>query len=119
MQSSLSISAFYRLHAGRGGCTGSTVELGLNYIADISATKNGGMYKKEDIQYNKDGGLNKKACEALTEGKSPSVGIKGWTKLPSNSYKAMMNALAKVRCFGAVSAQCPDPDFSGASLFAR
>merc|ERR1712087_519799 len=81
---------------GRGGCSGSTIELGLDYIADLSATKTGGMYKKEDMQYNhKKVEFNIKACEDLTEGKSPSVGIKGWTKIPSNSYKAMMNALAK------------------------
>ncbi len=35
-------------------------------------------------------------CKYLTKGKTPSVGIKGWTHIPSNSYKAAMNSVAKV-----------------------
>lgn len=76
-------------------CTGSTPELAMNYIADITAKKSGGMYRIEDVPYD----YKQKdwvECEAITKGKSPAVGIEGWTQLPMNNYQATMNAIAKV-----------------------
>ena len=82
---------------GEGGCAGSTAELGFNYIADISTKNEGGMFTIEDLPYDLAGvGEGDDKCSALTEGKTAMVGITGWTLLPSNSYKATMNALAKV-----------------------
>lgn len=78
---------------GQGECSGSTAELGFNYIADITAKKTGGMYNIDDVPYSAD---EDNRCARLTEGITPSVGIDGWTQLPSNSYKAAMNAVAKV-----------------------
>ena len=37
-----------------------------------------------------------KDCEGMTDNLTPTVGLTGWTLLPSNDYKATMNALAKV-----------------------
>lgn len=80
---------------GTGGCTGSTVELALNYIADITAKKTGGMFNITDVPYS---GSNQGwgSCEDVTKDKSPQVGIEGWTALETNDYKAVMNAVAKV-----------------------
>jgi len=78
---------------GEGGCTGATVELGLNYIADMTSKKTGGMYTIEDVPYDSSGGGE---CVDLTKDKKPSVGITGWTSLPTNSYEHVMNAVAKV-----------------------
>lgn len=80
---------------GDGQCSGSTVELALNYVADITTKKTGGMFKVEDVPYSAQQGSWEK-CEDVTKGKSPSVGIEGWTQLNSNDYKATMNAIAKV-----------------------
>jgi len=80
---------------GKGGCSGATVELGLNYIADVTTKKTGGMYAIKDVPYSAlDQSWGK--CKDVTKGKSPSVGIDGWTQLEVNSYKAVMNAVAKV-----------------------
>ena len=83
------------LLAGTGGCIGSTVELALNYIADITAKKTGGMFNITDVPYS---GSNQGwgSCEDVTKDKSPQVGIEGWTALETNDYKAVMNAVAKV-----------------------
>lgn len=78
---------------GEGKCTGATVELGLNYIADATARGTGGMFALDDVPYTGDDGPG---CEDLAAGKRPTVGIEGWTKLPTNDYRAVMNALAKV-----------------------
>ena len=51
------------------------------------------MYNIDDVPYSAD---EDNRCARLTEGITPSVGIDGWTQLPSNSYKAAMNAVAKV-----------------------
>lgn len=77
---------------GTGQCEGSIPELGWNYIADLTANNKGGMYTDADLPY--DG--RDKDCEGLTDGLTPVVGITGWTLLPSNDYKATMNAVAKV-----------------------
>jgi len=79
---------------GDGGCKGSTVELAMNYLADITAQKTGGMYNIDEVPYDANKGDWGK-CEDLATGKTPSVGINGWTQLPANDYKATMNALAK------------------------
>jgi len=78
---------------GEGKCTGATVELGLNYVADVTAQGTGGMFTIEDVPYT---GGDRAACEDLAAGKRAAVGIDGWTRLPANDYKATMNALAKV-----------------------
>jgi len=80
---------------GTGDCSGSTVELALNYIADITAKKTGGMFNIADVPYSGSVATWDK-CGELTEGKSASVGIEGWTQLPLNDYEATMNAIAKV-----------------------
>jgi len=80
------------LSLGTGKCEGSIPELGWNYIADLTANNQGGMYTLEDLPYNS----VDKACEGLTEELTPVVGLEGWTLLPSNDYKATMNALHKV-----------------------
>lgn len=80
---------------GEGMCTGSTVELALNYIADITAKKTGGMFNIADIPYSSSVG-SWGSCEDSTKDKIPQVGIEGWTALESNNYKATMNAVAKV-----------------------
>eukprot|EP00804_Cyclotella_cryptica_P027237 CCRYP_014367-RC/>CCRYP_014367-RC protein AED:0.13 eAED:0.13 QI:57/0.85/0.75/1/0.85/0.75/8/132/854 len=77
---------------GTGKCEGSTPELGMNYIADLTAKKLGGMYLLDDLPYISYGGN----CEGLTDNLTPVVGIEAWTSLPSNDYKATMNAVAKV-----------------------
>ena len=60
-----------------------------DYIADLTANKNGGMYLASDLNaYSGD--------EACSFDASPLVGIQGWTLLPSNNYTMVMNALAKV-----------------------
>ena len=79
---------------GSGGCDGSTVELALNYIADVTTRAVGGMFTVADIPYS---ASPQQSCDTLTEGRSPTVGISGWTQLPMNNYQATMNALAKVR----------------------
>ncbi|KAL3794827.1 hypothetical protein ACHAW5_004349, partial [Stephanodiscus triporus] len=80
---------------GKGDCSGATVELALNYVADLTAKKQGGMFRIEDVPYH---GSSKTwvKCDEVTSGKTPMVGIEGWTKLPDNNYKATMNAVAKV-----------------------
>ena len=78
---------------GLGKCGGATGEVVLNYIADVTTNGSGGMYTLEDVPYT---GGEQTACADLTEGKSPYVGVAGWTKLPTNDYKSVMNALAKV-----------------------
>jgi len=78
---------------GSGGCEGSTVELALNYVADVTTQKTGGMYDIGDVPYSTATGMS---CEGVAEGESPKVGIEGWVKLPTNSYAAVMNGLAKV-----------------------
>lgn len=82
--------------SGKGDCSGATVELALNYVADLTAKKQGGMFRIEDVPYH---GSSKTwvECDDVTSGKTPMVGIEGWTKLPGNNYKATMNAVAKVR----------------------
>ncbi|KAL7553486.1 hypothetical protein ACHAWF_016763 [Thalassiosira exigua] len=88
---------------GKGGCTGSTVELGLNYVAERTAKKTGGLFKLDDVTYLPSDAAtigDESSCEALTKGKTPMVGIEGWTKLPTNSLKHVMNALAKVGPLG-------------------
>ena len=79
---------------GTGGCKGATVELGLNYIAERTTKGEGGMYTIEDLAYSTDTEAWTK-CDSLTKNKSPTVGIKGWTQLKSNDYKATINAVAK------------------------
>merc|ERR1719203_38917 len=78
---------------GKGKCDGATVELAFNYIADLTAKATGGFYKLEDIPYT---GEENVACADLTAGKTPAAGVTGWTLLPTNDYKATMNALAQV-----------------------
>lgn len=81
---------------GQGGCTGATVELALNYIADQTAKKTGGMFNIEDVPYAPGEGTSTDGCAGLTKDKTASVGIEGWTVLQTNDYKAVMNAVAKV-----------------------
>lgn len=80
---------------GKGNCTGSTVELAFNYIADVTATKQGGMFSVEDIPYNAKM-ETMGTCDDVTKGKVPLVGIEGWSQLPTNHYQVTMNAVAKV-----------------------
>lgn len=80
---------------GEGACTGSTVELALNYVADKSAKKTGGMFSITDVPYEA-AGADISKCKEASAGKTPSVGIEGWTRLESNNYEVAMNALAKV-----------------------
>ena len=80
------------LLAGKGKCDGATPELAWNYVADMTANKKGGMFNLNDVPYN---GENEK-CQGLIDNQTPVVGIQGWTLLPSNDYKATMNAVAKV-----------------------
>jgi len=75
---------------GTGECFGATVELGLNYIADLTASGAGGMYAIGDVPYT---GSDGPSCEDLAAGKRAAVGIEGWTALPPNDYQATMNAL--------------------------
>ena len=79
---------------GKGGCTGATVELALNYVADRTAKRTGGMFSIDDVPYDSTS-TEWGECKDVAKGKAPSVGIQGWTRLPSNSYQAVMNALAK------------------------
>lgn len=77
---------------GTGGCKGATVEIGLNYIADLTAKKEGGMYNLSDVPYSPS---TTQSCEDSTEGSTASVGVTGWTQLPTNDYKSVMNAVAQ------------------------
>lgn len=79
---------------GEGKCSGSTVELAMDYIADRTAKKTGGMFEIKDVPYHATAELWGD-CQDLTKGKVPAVGIEGFTNVPSNDYKATMNALAK------------------------
>eukprot|EP00584_Thalassiosira_punctigera_P026593 CAMPEP_0172578568 /NCGR_PEP_ID=MMETSP1067-20121228/138803_1 /TAXON_ID=265564 ORGANISM="Thalassiosira punctigera, Strain Tpunct2005C2" /NCGR_SAMPLE_ID=MMETSP1067 /ASSEMBLY_ACC=CAM_ASM_000444 /LENGTH=421 /DNA_ID=CAMNT_0013371265 /DNA_START=46 /DNA_END=1311 /DNA_ORIENTATION=- len=81
---------------GTGGCKGATVELGLNYIADVTAKNKGGMFSVDDVPYHADKEEWARTCKGVTKGRKASVGIEGWTQLPANSYKAAMNSVAKV-----------------------
>jgi len=78
---------------GKGQCEGATIELAYNFVADQTKSKKGGMFLLSDVKYNPN--LDEK-CDGLTDGKTPVAGIEGWVKLPSNNYKALMNAVAKV-----------------------
>jgi len=78
---------------GTGKCDGATVELGLNYMADLNDKKNGGMYTIQDVPYT---GTGEKDCATLTQGKTPYAGVTGWVKLPTNNYTAVMNAVHKI-----------------------
>lgn len=80
---------------GQGDCTGSTPELAFNYVADQTTKKKGGMYNINDVPYDSDK-RDWDKCEAVTKGKSASVGIKAYTQLPANDYQSVMNAVAKV-----------------------
>lgn len=91
------------LSLGLGQCTGATAELAFNYVADITATKQGGMFKIVDLPYN----ISKLSCDLESGNVPAAVGINGWTKLPGNDYKAVMNALTKIGPLAiAVSASC-------------
>ena len=80
---------------GAGSCDGATVELALNYAAHLHANDDaGGLYTLADVPYTSNGHAD---CAALTEGKTPTASVEGWTRLPTNDYRAVMNALAKVR----------------------
>lgn len=83
------------VHTGKGNCTGSTVELAFNYVADITAKKKGGMYNINDVPYSDDIDTVG-TCHDATKDKVPTVGIEGWSQLPTNNYQATMNAVAKV-----------------------
>ena len=55
------------------------------------------MYSKykpslEDLPYE----AMDKNCQGMTDNLTPVVGLTGWTLLPTNDYKATMNAVAKV-----------------------
>jgi len=77
---------------GKGQCDGATVEIALNYIANLHANDdNGGLYTTADVPYTGSGNAN---CAALTEGKNAAASVEGWTLLPTNDYRAVMNALA-------------------------
>jgi len=86
---------------GKGGCSGSTVELGLNYVADATAKKSGGLYDVSEVPYNITNApydvsdSTSRTCTDVTEGHTPSVGVSAYTKLPTNDYKSVMNAVAK------------------------
>jgi len=81
---------------GDGKCSGSTPELAYNYVADVSARNISGVFNLDDLPYSS----QISTCNETIDGVTPSVGIEGWTELPSNDYKSVMNALAKVRsCF--------------------
>jgi cathepsin L len=88
----LNLSNFVSTFTGTGKCEGSTPEIGWNYIADLTAKNQGGMYLLDDLPYT---GIEED-CEGLTDNLTAVVGVEGWTLLPSNDYKATMNALAKV-----------------------
>ena len=75
---------------GTGGCQGATVEIGLNYIAGLTAKKKGGMYYLSDVPYSPSSTLS---CEDSTGGSTASVGVTGWTQLPTNDYPMTLNAL--------------------------
>mmetsp|Transcript_46571 Transcript_46571/g.97858 ORF Transcript_46571/g.97858 Transcript_46571/m.97858 type:complete len:427 (+) Transcript_46571:179-1459(+) len=82
---------------GQGGCSGATVELAYNYIADQTAKKTGGMFTLDDVPYEpKQGAPTGDDCVGLTTDKTATVGIDGWTSLKTNDYKAVMNAVVKV-----------------------
>ncbi len=68
-------------------------ELAYNYIADVSARNISGVFTLDDLPYSSE----TRTCNDTIAGVTPSVGIEGWTELPSNNYKSVMNALAKVR----------------------
>lgn len=93
---SLLIPFLSLLISGTGECEGATVELALNYVADLTAKKQGGMFRIADVPYSSST-ETWLTCDDVTLGKDPAVGIRGWTKLPSNDYKTTMNAVAKVR----------------------
>ncbi|KAL7491259.1 hypothetical protein ACHAWT_001972 [Skeletonema menzelii] len=81
------------LHCGgTGGCEGATIELAYNFVADQTKNEKGGMFNLSDVHYE----AKDEECEGLTDGKTPAVGIDGWVKLPSNDYRSVMNAVAKV-----------------------
>jgi hypothetical protein len=61
----------------------------------MSTKKQGGMYSVADAPYNPKI-ETMETCDDVTRGKAPVVGIEGWTQLPTNNYKATMNAVAKV-----------------------
>lgn len=50
------------------------------------------MYLIDDLPYTS----FDEDCDGLTDNLTPVVGVEGWTSLPSNDYKATMNAVAKV-----------------------
>lgn len=99
---------------GKGKCDGATVEIGLNYIADMTAKGEGGMFDITDVPYT--GGGGGQHCKDLTKGKSASVGIDAWTKLPTNDYEAVMNAVAKVGPL-AIAVAAGDWGFYEAGIF--
>lgn len=71
----------------------NVAELAYNFVADVSARNISGVFNLDDLPYSS----QISTCNETIDGVTPSVGIEGWTELPSNDYKSIMNALAKVR----------------------
>ena len=67
-------------------------ELAFNYVADATAKKTSGVFAIDDVPYKPE----TTTCEDHLDGITPVAGIDGWVALPSNDYKFVMNALAKV-----------------------
>lgn len=73
---------------GTGGCEGSTAEIAFDYVA-----KSGGMLEEYQLGYAAYFG-NETAC-ALPDTAAPKLKIDGYSRVPGNSYKGLMNSLVK------------------------
>jgi cathepsin L len=86
---------------GTGGCMGATSELAFDYVAGFGIT--------EEYQIGYSAYYGKEAACGVTDETTPVATIDGYVVLPTNSYEAMMNAVAQV---GPVAIAL-DADWSG------
>jgi cathepsin L len=100
---------------GDGGCSGSTIELAMNWVMEEGLDTNEGTpYKAQDTQCKKtassllwlgknngDSDLQDMLSIGFHEPKSSSsagvdLGLRGWERLPENEYQPLLNAVATV-----------------------
>ncbi len=73
---------------GSGGCNGATAELAFEYV-----TGSKGLWQEYQYGYTSYYGVDS-AC--ITPVNKPVATINGYVQLPTNDYKSLMNAVAKI-----------------------
>jgi len=80
---------------GAGGCAGATAELAFKYVAE---SQHGIVqeYQRGYTSYYGDNGECPESADVSGGGSSPVATIDGYAVCPTNDYKCLMNAVAKV-----------------------